>query len=64
MELSADWNAKARFSLDYMDKMTKSHVADKIKLSLAQDHPLRLFAENDEAKLVWIVAPRVEEEGG
>lgn len=60
--VSFEKETKAMFSLDYFAKVLKSNIAEKIKLSLATDHPIRLFSESEETSLTWVLAPRVLEE--
>jgi len=54
---------KAKYSLDYLEKFVKSSkIFDKVRISFKSDHPLELGFFSDEAKLSFILAPRVEEE--
>ncbi|MEM4318394.1 MAG: hypothetical protein QW244_01415 [Candidatus Pacearchaeota archaeon] len=55
---------KAKYSLEYLEKFMKAaKLWPKVRLSFKTDHPLQLdYFGDSEAKLSFILAPRVEEE--
>ncbi len=56
-------NCKSRYSLEYLSKFTKaSKLCDKTKISLANNHPLRIDFKINAIELSFILAPRVETE--
>jgi len=56
--------ARSMFSLDYLNKMTGAKkLSNNVQLKLGQDFPMRLnFEVPEEAKLSFVLAPRIEEE--
>jgi proliferating cell nuclear antigen len=56
-------NSKSRYSLEYLQKFMKgAKLCDKILLSFANDHPLRLDFKGEHMEISFILAPRVETE--
>lgn len=54
-------NCKAKYSLEYLQKFMKgSKICEKIILHFAEDHPLKIDFKNPNIELVFILAPRVE----
>lgn len=56
--------AHSMFSLDYLNSMTGAkRLSDNVELRLGQDFPMRLnFEVPEEARLSFVLAPRIEEE--
>jgi len=52
---------KSRYPLDYLKKILKGGISEKVKLSYGTDAPLRADFETEKAKVFYVVAPRVEE---
>ena len=62
-DVSVKSKSKSRYSLEYLKKMIRgSRLADKIKMNLGNDYPLRLEFRNDQASMAMILAPRVSED--
>ncbi len=62
-DVSVKTKSKSRYSLEYLKKIIKgSRIADKIKLNLGNDYPLKVEFKNDQASLSTILAPRVSED--
>ena len=56
-------DAKAKYSLEYLQKFTKAcKLTEKMRISLSEDYPLRLEFSTPQIALVFILAPRVENE--
>ncbi len=56
-------NDKAKYSIEYLQKFMKAtKIADKVRISFKTDHPLSLKFEQDGFALVFVLAPRMEEE--
>ncbi len=54
---------KSRYSLEYLQKFSKaSRIADKTSINFSDDYPLRLEYKNALVELVFVLAPRVENE--
>ena len=54
-------NCKAKYSLEYLQKFLKgAKLCEKIILNFAEDHPLKIEFKNSEMELIFILAPRVE----
>lgn len=54
---------KSRYSLEYLSKFIKgAKLCDKTILKSSNNHPLRLEFRNEQMELVFILAPRVEDE--
>lgn len=55
---------KSRYPIDYLKKIIRAgKLADKVKLQLGTDYPMRLeFAEGTKIKISFVLAPRVSEE--
>ena len=61
-EAKISGNAKAKYSLEYLQKFIKaSKVSNNVKVSFSSDYPLKLDFK-DKVELSFILAPRVEEE--
>jgi len=60
--LEAGHKMKAKYSIDYIDKMLKaSKSADHVTLQFASDYPMRLdYTVVDKLQLSFILAPRVD----
>jgi len=53
----------SRYSLEYLKKMIKgSRIAERAKILLGKDFPLRIEFRGENASLICILAPRVSEE--
>jgi proliferating cell nuclear antigen len=56
-------NCKSKYSLEYLQKFIKAaKLSDKVVLSFAEDHPLKMDIKNDFLELSFLLAPRVESE--
>ncbi|GIU68588.1 MAG: DNA polymerase III sliding clamp [Candidatus Pacearchaeota archaeon] len=56
-------NCKAKYSLEYLQKFIKAaKLSEKVVLSFADDHPLKMDIKNDFLELSFLLAPRVETE--
>lgn len=56
-------NGKSRYSLDYLQKFTKgAKLSDKVKINFSDDYPLKLEFRTSAIELVFVLAPRVENE--
>jgi proliferating cell nuclear antigen len=54
-------NSKARYSLEYLQKFMKaSKLTDKVIVNFSSDHPIKLEFKNEGFELVFILAPRVD----
>lgn len=63
LSLNAKGKVKSRYSLDYLKRMIRaSKIADKTKIRIGADSPLRMEFVGDHASLSMILAPRVIEE--
>jgi proliferating cell nuclear antigen len=63
IDLNANEKVNSRYSLEYLKKMIKgSKLADKAKIMLGKDFPLKIEFKNESAQLNMILAPRVAEE--
>jgi len=63
LNLNAKAKIKSRYSLDYLKRMIRgSKLADKTRIKIGADSPLRIEFEGDHASLSMILAPRVIEE--
>ncbi|MDK2850068.1 MAG: proliferating cell nuclear antigen [Candidatus Woesearchaeota archaeon] len=60
--ITASENIKAKYSIEYLKKMLKaSKLSEDVELQFSTDYPLRLdFVSQDKLQLVFILAPRVE----
>lgn len=63
-EVKIDGNdAKSKYSLEYLQKFSKaSKLTDKVRISFSDDYPLRLEFNTQQLALIFILAPRVENE--
>jgi len=62
-ELNAKEIVNSRYSLEYLKKMIKgSRLAEKVKLMIGKDFPLKIEFKGDNALLSMVLAPRVAEE--
>lgn len=62
-DLNASEKVNSRYSLEYLKKMIKgSRLAEKAKIMLGKDFPLKLEFKGENASLAMILAPRVAEE--
>jgi proliferating cell nuclear antigen len=61
-ELEVAEKSKAKYSIEYLKKMiTGSKISGKVKIQFSKDYPLRLeYVEKDAVQLVFILAPRVD----
>ncbi len=56
-------DGKSRYSLEYLQKFTKgSKISDKVRVNFSDDYPLKLEFRAENAELVFVLAPRVENE--
>lgn len=54
-------DGKSKYSLEYLQKFTKAcKIAERMRINFAEDYPLRLEFSNPLIALVFILAPRVE----
>jgi proliferating cell nuclear antigen len=61
-EIQAE-NCKARYSLEYLSKFIKgAKLSEKVILSFAEEHPLKMEINTDYIELGFVLAPRVETE--
>ncbi len=62
LKISVTEPVKSKYSLEYLDKMTKvTKVAKSVTASLASDYPLKLdYATTDKLKVSFILAPRID----
>lgn len=62
--LKVEEEAKARYPLDYLNKMIKAKkIAEKVRIEFGKDYPLKLtFQAGDKCTLSFVLAPRVIEE--
>lgn len=62
-DLNTKEKVHSRYSLEYLKKMIKgSRLADKTKIMLGKDFPLKLEFKGENAQLNLVLAPRVAEE--
>jgi proliferating cell nuclear antigen len=62
-DLNASERINSRYSLEYLKKMIKgSRLAEKARIMLGKDFPLKLEFKGENASLAMILAPRVAEE--
>lgn len=55
-------DAKAKYSLEYLLKFVKaSKIADKMQLQFSTNYPCRFDFRGENVELIFILAPRVEE---
>jgi proliferating cell nuclear antigen len=56
-------NNKAKYSLEYLQKFSKAtRLTDRVRINFSDDYPLRLEFNTQLVGLVFILAPRVENE--
>jgi proliferating cell nuclear antigen len=56
-------DAKSKYSLEYLQKMIKAtKITDKVRISFANDYPLKLDFATPFIELSFVLAPRVENE--
>lgn len=56
-------NGKSRYSLEYLQKFVKgAKIADKAGINFSDDYPLKLEFKTSAVELVFVLAPRVENE--
>lgn len=53
---------KSKYSTEYLSKFIKVIFSDKTKLKFAEDHPLRFEQEEENLRVVYILAPRLKTE--
>lgn len=63
IELKASKEIKARYPLEYLEKMVKAaKIADTVELEWGQDYPIKMsFEIPEKVLLTFILAPRVSE---
>jgi len=62
-DLNVKEKVNSRYSLEYLKKMIKgSKLADKTRIMLGKDFPLKIEFKGENANLSMILAPRVSEE--
>ncbi len=55
--------AKARFSLEYLNKFVKGgKISSTVSISFSDDHPMRIDFPTGNVMLSFVLAPRVEQE--
>jgi proliferating cell nuclear antigen len=61
-DISSTEKSKAKYSIEYLKKMISgSKISGKVKIQFSKDYPLKLeFVEKDSVQLVFILAPRVD----
>jgi len=63
LSLSAKEKVKSRYSLEYLKKMIKgSKIADKTKIMIGKDYPMKIEFKGENALLNFVLAPRVAED--
>ena len=63
LNLSAKEKVKSRYSLEYLKKMIKgAKIADKSKIMIGKDYPMRIEFRGENVLLNFILAPRVAED--
>jgi proliferating cell nuclear antigen len=62
VSIECDENSKAKYSLDYLDKMMKADkVSDTLNIYFSNDYPLKMdFKKLDKLQMSFVLAPRVE----
>ncbi len=60
--MEAQESARAKFSIEYLKKLTKPRVAKEVELALKTDYPLAIKHESPELELAFILAPRMDVE--
>jgi len=56
-------DGKSKYSLQYLQKFIKADkFSEKVNIQFSKDYPLRLDFKNDNAEMIFILAPRVETE--
>lgn len=56
-------DCRARYSLEYLIKFMKgAKLVERTVLKFGTDHPLRIDIKNDKLELIFILAPRIENE--
>ena len=62
-DLNTKEKVNSRYSLEYLKKMIKgSRIAEKTKIMLGKDFPLKIEFKGENANLSMILAPRIAEE--
>jgi hypothetical protein len=51
---------RAKYSVEYLEKMIKPSISEDVVLEFAQDYPIKISFQNPKYKLMYIVAPRVD----
>ena len=56
-------SGKAKYSLEYLQKFARaSRLTEKVRINFSDDYPLRLEFNTQQIGLVFVLAPRVENE--
>jgi len=56
-------DSKSRYSLEYLQKFVKgSRISDKVRVNFSDDYPLKVEFKTPAVELVFVLAPRVENE--
>jgi proliferating cell nuclear antigen len=56
-------DSRARYSLEYLRKFSKAaKLADNVHIAFADDYPLKLEFRTEKVELIFVLAPRVENE--
>lgn len=56
-------DSRARYSLEYLQKFVKgAKISEKVKVNFSEDYPLKLEFRTEKIELVFVLAPRVENE--
>ena len=62
-EINSDGLIKSRYPIEYLKKMLKaSKIADRVKIQLGSDYPMKMDFDGKNAKMSFVLAPRVSEE--
>ena len=61
-ELGEDKTAKAKYGIEYLDKMLGTKLSKNAKLYLAKDYPMKLsyVSDNGTVSIEYLLAPRIE----
>jgi len=60
--LKIDKPVVCKFSIDYLKKMVSAKLNEEVQVELKKDYPLRLAYSNRDARVTYVLAPRVDSE--
>ena len=60
VKITADEKVFAKYSIEYLQKMVSSKIADELVIHFGKDYPLKLVYVNDQFSMSFILAPRVD----